>query len=255
MVLNNPETDAEDAKLAVAADASLAAKLSPSELIFCDLISRGLNLNSAFAKACPQSLSVRRNNSQAISVSAGRMVRRPHVKAYLGQLRQPSVFTTFLTRDHKRAKLAEIVATCSDVGIVLRAIDLDNDMSGDRAPKTSVSLSPSLAVADRLLAWMAARPDVSGGVGVQARLQAGVQAQFQPPSSPPQSQPEKRVGPDVEVVSVSSRPANWQGQWQEPANGQGGAGSQPQLAAGGSQAETEHAQRAITQPTQPPHPQ
>lgn len=173
------ETQDIDAKLAQAESSTTASKLTPSEILFADLVSRGAKLFEAFVKSHPQSKSVQARNQQAISVAANRVLNRPHVKAYLETLRQPSVVSALLTREAKRAKLAELVQTCPDPAIVLRAIDIDNDMAGDRAPKTSVSLSPSLAIADKLLTNLASKPE----------LPAPKQVTELPHSIPPQTTP------------------------------------------------------------------
>jgi len=176
----------QDAKLVKSLTDTLAAKLSREELYFVEMVRAGIFLSDAFAKAFPLNKSVQRSNKSAIAVQANRTMAKAHVSAYVDMLNQTrekaSGLYSALSRADKRAKIAECVATCEDWDTVLRAIDLDNSMSGDRAPKTTVSLTPSVAIADRVMSAFASRPDAP------ALKDAAPVIDLAPPSEPQASQ-------------------------------------------------------------------
>jgi|GEM_PF-3473152 len=85
-------------------------------------------------------------------VEASRLSRNPLVKSYLAHLRESRIEGALLNRQRKRERLAEIVegkvanATVSDM---LRAIQIDNSMTGENESlKATVNLSFAALLAE-----------------------------------------------------------------------------------------------------------
>lgn len=138
---------------------TLSAQLTPNELYFCELKVRGSSLTDAFIKAYPDSPSVKGDKRASIGVQACKLAKRPHIVAWLKKVGEsisaPAVYAQPKTKDHKRAILAELMDNSVDDMVRLRAIEIDNKMAGHEAPRATVNLSPSVSIADKLLAQFA----------------------------------------------------------------------------------------------------
>jgi phage terminase small subunit len=106
--------------------------LTPKQRAFAQNIADGMEQSAAFRAAygCPNS------SPRTIKVNASRMRANPKVAAFVAELQAKQDRVRFLTRERKREKLAAIVEDEKAVKRdVIKAIEVDNVMTGDNAPQ------------------------------------------------------------------------------------------------------------------------
>jgi len=145
-----------DKEVAKAEKTTKAHKLTPAQIYFAELITHGHNSTEAFVKSHPQSKSVLTNNRNACAVAANKLKHSPPLLSYIKSLTRSPIdsktLQTALSRDSKRAILSEIIQSSSfDPMVRLRAMEIDNKLAGHEAPRATVSLSPSVSMADKVL--------------------------------------------------------------------------------------------------------
>lgn len=138
--------------------------LSASDMVFCELIAKGVEKRQAWKTANPQSNAL----PTSCSVAASRLLAKPDILERISWCREqiargPQIIQGVMERDHKRVILRQWVEDETlDHSIRLRAIELDNAMAGHIAPKQSVVLSGNLSIASKLLEGFSAKPSLPG---------------------------------------------------------------------------------------------
>jgi phage terminase small subunit len=75
-------------------------------------------------------------NANVIAVAANRILNRPHVQELVTTGRQAKLDKALLTRDEKRKILRDIAkGKAAKMGDRIRAVQVDNEMTGDNAPQ------------------------------------------------------------------------------------------------------------------------
>ncbi len=100
-------------------------------MAFCHHVVDGANGTEAYI------LAYAAKGSQACSrVQACRLLKNPDVVAYIEKLKQAAENKKTLVRIEKRIWLAKFVRDCKeDTGKRIKAIEVDNEMTGDNAPQ------------------------------------------------------------------------------------------------------------------------
>lgn len=145
----------------IIAKATISSPKTAQKQLFAELLNNGYNQLQAFRKAFPAS----RMKDNGASVAAHRLTKDQTVidrltKLRSGELSVQPVLSGCLDRDHKRSILSTLIADAGTEPMVrLRAIEIDNRMAGHEAPRATVTLSPSLAIADSILQRFASQGD------------------------------------------------------------------------------------------------
>jgi hypothetical protein len=109
----------------------LAASLTEGQRTFANEVAAGAKLSDAYRKAYNT-----KANPKILCSKASHARTHPKIAAYIEALIAQQEKTRFLTRESKRQRLAKIVADGkARNGDVIRAIEVDNVMTGDNAPQ------------------------------------------------------------------------------------------------------------------------
>jgi hypothetical protein len=109
----------------------LALRLTAKQRAFANELAAGIGPSEAYRRAY---------NTQAkdnlVAAKAGHLKAKPKLQAYLAELIAAQERKRFLTRERKRERLSQIVENAKEkTGDVIRAIEVDNVMTGDNAPQ------------------------------------------------------------------------------------------------------------------------
>lgn len=109
----------------------LAMACTPKQRTFANALAEGVGPSEAYRQAYNT-----RARDSALSSKAAKAQRSPQFQAYLRALVAQMEHRRFLTRDRKREKLAKIVEDGAErTADRLKAIEVDNVMTGDNAPQ------------------------------------------------------------------------------------------------------------------------
>lgn len=106
--------------------------LTQKQRAFANYIAEGLNGTEAYRKAYPDTVAC----DKTCATHACREKKKPHVAAYIASLVAKQEQARFLTRERKREILAQLAEkkACRP-GERIKAIEVDNTMTGDNAPQ------------------------------------------------------------------------------------------------------------------------
>ncbi len=106
-------------------------ELTPKQRAFADALLEGLASSKAYRRAYPA-----KGSPKLVSVKAAEVKRHPAVQAYMREQQSKLDRAKGLTRTRKRQFLYEVVMNPdSSTADKLRAIELDNRMTGDNIPE------------------------------------------------------------------------------------------------------------------------